>query len=185
MKVGIITGSLRQERVTNHISAAVVEHAKGMDGVEVVEIDLKQYDLPHFNEAISPKYNPDRTATGVVKEWLDTLASVDALVIVSPEYNRSIPGSLKNAFDYIAYEISHKPVALVTHGSFSGAFSHDHLRTIVPELGGVTIPRFLAVPYGSFDSEGGFSGDREGFDSQAKALLEQLQQYSDALIDLR
>ena len=181
MKLGIIIGSVRESRVSQHIAEAIAKRAEARDGVEVSMLDLKTYNLPVFNEAISPKYNPDRKPEGAAKEWLDALAGVDALVIVSPEYNRSVSGALKNALDYIAYEVSHKPVALASHGSYSGAYALTNLRTIVPELGGVTIPLFISLPYGQFDAEGNFSGDQQEFDSHTDNVLEELHKYSDAL----
>lgn len=185
MKLGIITGSMREGRVSGHIASVVVERAKSVDGVEVVELDLKELNLPFFDEAISPKYNPDRSVTGPAKTWLDALADVDAVVVVSPEYNRSISGVLKNAFDFIAHEVKHKPFGLVSHGSYGGAYALSQLRTIVPELGGVTIPRFVSIPYGRFDADGNMNEGSEETKSHIDGLLEELRAYSDALADLR
>ncbi len=185
MKLGIITGSLRHGRITSHIAQAITARAEQRDGVEIRQLDLMELNLPMFDEAISPKFNPARVTTGAVKQWLDTLADVDAIVVVSPEYNKSIPGALKNAFDFIAHEVNDKPFAIASHGSSSGAFAIAQLRVIVPELGGITIPRVLSLPYASYDSDGNYSGDAEARDKHIDGVLVQLQQYSDALVAVR
>lgn len=177
MKLGIIIGSIREGRVTSHLAKMVEAQANKLDGVETTVIDLRDYDLPMFNEAISPKYNPNREVTGVAKSWLDTLAAQDAYVVVSPEYNRSIPGVLKNAFDYVAHEMDKKPSALVSHGSFNGGFALGHLRTIMPELGSFTIPSFIGIPYGSFDETGSYTGDADSLNQRIDGLLRSLAQH--------
>lgn len=185
MKLGIIVGSVRQGRVSHHLANIIAERARQREGVEVQMLDLMELNLPMFDEPISPKYNPDRQVETPAKDWLEALAQVDALVVVSPEYNRSLPGALKNAFDFIAHEVSHKPFGLVSHGSYNGGFTLDHLRTIVPELGGVTIPRFVGLPFGSFDGEGNYSGSLDDLHSQLDAQLEELAKYSAALVAVR
>lgn len=185
MKLAVITGSVRQSRVSNHLAEAIVDRAEQMDGVEVSHIDLKDLDLPMFDEPISPKYNQNRETTGAVKQWLDALSDADGYVIVSPEYNKSISGALKNAFDYIAHEVKHKPFGLASHGSANGAYAIANLRVIVPELGGVSTPRFIGLPYASYDADGNYSGDAGERDQQIDGLVSQVRDYADALADLR
>lgn len=140
MKVQIINGSIRPGRVTERVAQWVSNEAVKLEGVTVEIIDLKDYPLPLFDEAVSPQYNPERQPEGAVKEWLSKLAEADAYVVVSPEYNRSIPGPMKNALDYIDYQLKHKPVALVTHGSTGGAQAMANYRVVLPQLYAVTVP---------------------------------------------
>lgn len=181
MKIGIIVGSVRNGRVSGHIADWVRKKAKELEDTEAELIDLRTFNLPIFDEDISPKYNPDRKPVGVVKSWLDELAGQDAYVIVSPEYNRSIPGVLKNAFDHVAYEMANKPAALVSHGSYKGAFAISHLRTILPELGVITVPAFIGLPYGSFDTNGTPQNDLGQFDKPLADMLDSLKKYSVAI----
>lgn len=141
MKLQVIVGSVRKGRVSNRVGEWVRNEAAKLDGVQAELIDLEDYVLPLFDEAVSPQYNSERQPEGVVKQWLDRLAEADAYVIVTPEYNRSLPGALKNALDYLAYEIEKKPVGLVAHGSTGGAQSVAHLRGIIPGSLGITVPR--------------------------------------------
>jgi len=189
MKLGIIIGSVRRGRVSDKVAKWVSNAATKQDNVEVELIDLLDYKLPLFDEPISPQYNPNRVTEGEAKRWLETLAEQDAYVVVTPEYNRSVPGALKNALDYIAYEISGKPVAIVTHGASNGGQAVAHMRGIIPGLLGVTIPTFVGLPWGvasSFDTEGNISADDNGqFAGLLDKVLIELTQYSTALATMQ
>lgn len=141
MKVQVIIGSVRPGRVSERVAKWVVAETEKMDGIEMVElVDMKDYPLPLFDEAASPQYNPDRQPEGIVKQWLDKLAEADAYIIVSPEYNRSMPGVMKNALDYVDFQLKQKPVALVTHGATGGAQAMANYRAALPQLLAVTVP---------------------------------------------
>jgi NAD(P)H-dependent FMN reductase len=140
-KIAVIVGATRQGRVTDKLANwAAKEVAKQAD-VEIV--DLRDYPMPFFDEAISPRYNPDRQAAPEVQRWLDKVAEFDGYVITTPEYNRTTSGVLKNAIDVLAYEMEHKPVAIVAHGSSGGAQAVASLRMALPGVGGVTLPQAL------------------------------------------
>lgn len=141
MKLQVIVGSTRPQRMTIRLAKWVVNQAKQLPGTEVEMLDLKDYPLPFFDEPKSPQFYPERKPNPVAKKWLEKLAEADAYILVTPEYNRSTSGVLKNALDYIDYQLERKPVALVGHGSTGGAQAVSHLRGIVPGLLAVTVPR--------------------------------------------
>jgi NAD(P)H-dependent FMN reductase len=140
-KIGIIIGSTRNGRVTDRLATWVAEEVK--KGADVEVVDLKDYQLPFFEEAISPRYNPERAPEGAVKKWLEKVAELDGYVLVTPEYNRATSGVLKNALDFLAYEMEQKPVALVGHGTTGGAQAVGNLRNALPGVGAVTIPQAI------------------------------------------
>jgi NAD(P)H-dependent FMN reductase len=140
LNVQIIVGTTRQGRVSDRVGKWVEAQAAGIEGVNAEVVDLADYPLTFFDEAIPPKYNPERTPTPEAKKWLDKIAQADAYVIVTAEYNRSMPAVLKNALDYVGYEMSGKPAALVAHGSTGGAQAVASLRITVPGAGAFTIP---------------------------------------------
>lgn len=141
MKIAVIIGSVRETRVSDRLAKWVSDELTQRADVETV--DLKDYPMPFMDEAISPRYNPERQPTPGVKKWLDKIAEFDGYVVVTPEYNRSTSGVLKNAIDYLAYEMENKPVALVGHGSSGGAQAIASLRIALPGVGAVTIPQAL------------------------------------------
>ncbi len=138
-KIAVVVGSTRQGRVSDRLAPWIAAEVKKSAEVEV--LDLRDYPMPFFDEAISPRYNPERKPTPEVKKWLDKVAEFDGYVLATPEYNRSMSGVLKNALDYIAYEMDRKPVALVGHGSTGGAQAIATLRIALPGVGAVTVPQ--------------------------------------------
>lgn len=155
-KVAVISGTVRQARQTPKQVAWVVNELRSREGVEATVLDLQDYKLPFFDEAVSPRYNPERAPDGVVKQWLDALADADAYIVVTPEYNHSVPGVLKNAFDYVDFQMSKKPSAIVSHGTMGGARAAMHLKEILSESQSVPIPEFVAFAHMSnaIDDEG-------------------------------
>jgi NAD(P)H-dependent FMN reductase len=140
-KIAVVVGSTRQGRQTDKLAKwAAQEVAKKAD-VEI--LDLVDYPMPFFDEAISPRYNPERTPDAQTKKWLDKVAEFDGYIFVTPEYNRSTSAVLKNAIDVLDHQMNDKPVALVAHGSTGGAQAVAGLRAALPGVGVVTIPQAL------------------------------------------
>jgi NAD(P)H-dependent FMN reductase len=188
MKVQIIIGSKRKGRSTPLVANWVKQTADRViaDKADIEIVDLADFDLPLFDEAISPKYNQDRQPEGDVKQWLDTLARGDGYVFVTPEYNHSIPGALKNAIDYIAYETSKKAATIVSHGGVGGARATEHLRSIASELGLVTTPVAVnVVGYVGLqpiiNEDGTLVNTESGAQGVLESALEQLVWYTAAL----
>ena len=160
--IAVITGTTRNARQTPKQALWVQKALEAKEGVTVTALDLRDFPMPFFDEPVSPRYNPDRAPEGAVKAWLDALSQADAYVVVTPEYNHSIPGVLKNAFDYVGFEMNQKPSAIVSHGSVGGARAAMHLKEILSESKTVPIPEFVA-----------FHGVSEGIDDEGK-LSEEL-----------
>ena len=140
-KIAVIGGSTREGRMSDKLATwAAKEVAKKAD---VETLDLRDYPMPFFDEAISPRYNPQREAAPEVQKWLDKIAEFDGFVVVTPEYNRTTTAVLKNALDVLDYQMEHKPVALVAHGSSGGAQAVASLRMAFPGVGAVTVPQAL------------------------------------------
>jgi NAD(P)H-dependent FMN reductase len=144
MKLQVIIGSSRQGRVSDRVAKWVVKQAETMEGVEVEIVDLADYDIPMFNLPISPKYDPNYAPNEVAQKFLDKLTEGEAYVFVTPEYNHSIPGSLKNALDYISHQFRHKVATVVSHGSVGGARAAEQLKLILLECGLAVIPPAVA-----------------------------------------
>lgn len=126
MKLGILEGSLRAQS----LSRAAARAAVGLvpDGVQAVM-------LP--NPGTVPLFNQDVLDQGMpapVADMVAAVAGIDALLIVTPEYNWSIPGALKNAIDWLSRAnpnpLAHKPAAIwsVSPGLLGGARVHESLR---------------------------------------------------------
>jgi NAD(P)H-dependent FMN reductase len=191
MKLAIIVGSTRQARQTLKQAKWVAKTAQETDGINPQIIDLADYPMPFFNEPISPRYNPKREIDPSVKKWLDAIQDFDAYIFVTPEYNHSITGVLKNAIDYITTELNRKPSAIVSHGSVGGARASVQLKEILSESRSVVIPNavaFLGLVDG-VDDQGNISSELKsnpyGPQTALNMLLTELKWYSDALAAAR
>ncbi|WP_067170357.1 NADPH-dependent FMN reductase [Microtetraspora niveoalba] len=131
-RIGIIVGSSGPNRDSEQVAGWVLEHASRRDDAAFELIDLRDFSLPHFDEQFPPafgKYQNEHT-----KRWASTIASFDGFVIVTPEYNHSIPGVLKNAIDYLYAEWANKSVGFVSYGMAGGVRAVEHLRTVSGNL---------------------------------------------------
>lgn len=188
MKVQVIVGSTRPQRQSDKLAKWVANHAAKLEDTTVEILDLRDYNLPLLDEPISPQYNPNRKPNEAAQKWLDKLAEAEAYILVTPEYNRSTSGVLKNSLDYIDFQFEKKPVAIVAHGSSGGGQAVGHLRGIVPGLLAVTVPQavYFAHRVSEVVSEDGEIAEElatkpGGPKSALDSMLANLKWYSDAL----
>jgi len=187
MKVGVVIGTIREGRQSPKQAKWVMNALKDFEDVEAELIDLKDYPMPFFDEPISPRYNQNRTIDPRVKKFLDAMNHQDAYVFVTPEYNHSIPAVLKNAFDYMTWEMQRKPAAIVSHGTVGGARAAMHLKEIISEGQAVPISKFVAFHGMSegLDDDGNLSDALKqnpyGPQAQLQGMLEDLVWYGEAL----
>lgn len=136
-KIAVIVGSLRKESFNHKLALALSRLAPSEFLFEIVRID----DLPLYNQ------DDDGNQAATVKRMKQHIASAQGLLFVTPEYNRSIPGVLKNAIDHGSRPYGQsvwggKPGAVVgvSVGAIGTALAQQHLRNIlayldVPTLG--------------------------------------------------
>jgi len=131
-KIGIILGSTRPGRNGEAVAKWVLDVAKQRSDAEFELVDLLDYNLPHYDEPIPAsmgQYSHPHT-----QEWARKIASFDGFVIVTPEYNHSTSGALKNAIDFLFAEWNNKAVGFVSYGSAGGARAVENLRLVAGEL---------------------------------------------------
>jgi NAD(P)H-dependent FMN reductase len=131
-RIGIILGSTRPNRNGEQVARWVSDTAAQRGDAEFELVDLRDYPLPHLDEPLPPsmgQYQNEHT-----RQWADKIASFDGFVIVTPEYNHSTSGVLKNAIDYLYAEWNNKAVGFVSYGAVGGARAAEHLRLVAGEL---------------------------------------------------
>jgi NAD(P)H-dependent FMN reductase len=131
-KIGIILGSTRPGRNGEAVATWVLDIAKQRGDAEFELVDLLDYNLPHLDEAVPPSLG--RYSQPHTRAWAEKIASFDGFVMVTPEYNHSTSGALKNAIDFLFAEWNNKAVGFVGYGSVGGARAVEHLRLIAGEL---------------------------------------------------
>jgi chromate reductase, NAD(P)H dehydrogenase (quinone) len=127
-KVGYLIGSLARESINRKLALALVKLAPR--DLELFEISFK--DLPLYSYDYDADYPP------VARAFKDAIASVDAVLFVTPEYNRSIPGGLKNAIDWASRpygknSFTRKPSAVIgtSPGAIGTAVAQQSLRSVL------------------------------------------------------
>lgn len=134
ISVKVIVGSTREGRFSDKPAAWIAEELKKQEGLSVEILDLRDFDLPFFNEPVSPAYKAEPYKNSEVAKFTAKIAEGDAYVIVTPEYNHGTSGVLKNAMDWVYQEWNNKPVGFVSYGSVGGARAVEQLRLIAVEL---------------------------------------------------
>jgi NAD(P)H-dependent FMN reductase len=132
IKIGIIIGSTRPGRKAEAVAHWVHGVATKRSDAEFELVDIKDFDLPLLDEPMPPaagKYSQPHT-----RAWAAKVASFDAYVFVTPEYNHGPSGALKNAIDYLYREWNNKAAGFVGYGSAGGTRAVEQLRQVMGEL---------------------------------------------------
>ena len=137
IKIAIILGSTRPGRNGGAVAQWVYALAAKRSDAHFELVDLLDINLPLLDEPGSPmkgKYTKDHT-----KAWSAKVSAFDAYVFVTPEYNHSTSGALKNAIDFLNREWANKAAGFVSYGSSNGVRAVEHLRLILAELQVATV----------------------------------------------
>ncbi|MEQ6898128.1 NADPH-dependent FMN reductase [Microbacterium sp. KR10-403] len=173
--IGYIVGSISSTSLNRKLAKALAALAPA--GVELVEIAIK--DLPFY----SPDHDADYPQ--VARDFKQAIADVDGVIIVTPEYSRSIPGVLKNALDWAARPYGQgsfdgKPTAVIgtSGGAISTATAQQHLKAILSHYNAPT----LGQPEGYIQATPGLFGDNGEVSNEGTAAF--LGAYLDAFVAL-
>lgn len=131
--IGVFLGSVRSGRIGEHIGAWVMDAAAERDA-DYRLLDLAEFDVPHLIAEVVPGAANKQYDDPAVTAWSKAVDTCDGFVFVTPEYNHSIPGTMKNAFDSLFGEWAGKPVAFVGYGADGGVRAVEHWRQIVANL---------------------------------------------------
>ncbi len=181
----IVIASTRPGRVGPTIASWFAGVAKSQGAFDVEVIDLKEVNLPLFDEPGHPmrgEYVHEHS-----KQWSATVARADAFVFVMPEYNHSYNAAIKNALDYLHHEWTHKPVAFVSYGGVSaGTRAVQALKPTCTALRMFPLPEQVAIPafQQHLDDDGVFH-PAAGLDDAATGMLNSLAAWTDAMKPLR
>ncbi|HYB96627.1 MAG TPA: NAD(P)H-dependent oxidoreductase [Vicinamibacterales bacterium] len=183
LNVGIILGSTRPNRNGEAVAKWVLEKTHGRTDARYELVDIKDYELPLLDEPIPPsqgKYSQPHT-----KRWAEKIASLDAFVFVTPEYNHSTSGALKNAIDFLYREWNNKAAGFVSYGSAGGARAVECLRLIMGELQVADVrAQVMFSLFTDFKNFSEFAPDPR-HEKELDALLRQLTAWGGALKGVR
>jgi NAD(P)H-dependent FMN reductase len=132
IKIAIIIGSTRPGRNGEAVARWVNDIAQKRSDAAFELVDIKDFNLPLLDEPVPPSQGQYSHAH--TKAWAAKIASFDAFVFVTPEYNHGTSGALKNALDYLYREWNNKAAGFVSYGSAGGARAVEQLRLVMAEL---------------------------------------------------
>ena len=172
--IGIIVGSTRPGRFSIQASQWLLDFANQRGDAEYVLVDIAAFDMPLFEEPMSPLYAPVRNENA--QAFTARLGELDGFVFATPEYNHSTSGALKNALDYAYAEWNFKPAGFISWGAIAGGVrAVEHLRGILAELKVYDLCEQVVIPnfYLNLDEQGRYRfGESE--ERQATAMLDEL-----------
>ncbi len=143
LKIAVIVGSTRPGRVGESVAKWVYEVANKRNDAEFDLVDIKDFNLPLLDEPMRPsigQYSKQHTKT-----WAAKIDSFDGYVFVTPEYNHSICGALKNAIDFVFREWNNKAAGFVGYGGAGGVRAVEHLRLVMAEVQVATVRNQVAL----------------------------------------
>ncbi|NRQ36177.1 NAD(P)H-dependent oxidoreductase [Nonomuraea sp. NN258] len=183
IKIGIIIGSTRPSRVADGVAQWVHDLAAKRSDAHFELLDLAAFDLPLLNE-------PLPAATGQYahahsRTWAETITRFDGFVFVTPEYNHSTTGTLKNAIDYLFHEWADKAAGLVSYGVDGGVRAAEHLRQILGQLHMATVTSQVALSLHTDFTDYTRFTPAERQELAVTAMLDKLIAWSTALRPLR
>ena len=157
--IGIVVGSLRRDSFNKKLASALVKHAPANLQFRQLQVG----DLPLYNQ------DDDGDPHPTVKRLKSEILATDGIIFVTPEYNRSIPGVLKNALDHASRPYGQsawagKPAGILgmSIGQVGTACAQQHLRSILGYLDMPTLGQpelYLQVRDDTFDADGAIASD--------------------------
>jgi NAD(P)H-dependent FMN reductase len=151
-KLQIIIGSTRPNRAADKVAPWVIDRATSHQAFDVEVLDLRDWPLPIFTESLATigDINDPTYSEPVVKRWNQKIKEADAYLVITPEYNHSVPGVLKNAIDsvWLSFAFRNKPIVAVGYsgGIAGGVRAIEHLAQIAIEAELVPIRTAVVIP---------------------------------------
>lgn len=180
LRFAVLFGSVRTARrgirVARFVTRKLEERGHQADLVDALEVGLPLIDRMY-------KEFPEGEAPEGMERVHDVLDAADGFVIVTAEYNHSVPPALKNLVDHYQSEFFFKPAAIVSYskGSFGGVRVAPHWRIIMGELGAVTTSIMMPVPRVSDAFEEDGTPKDAAYDRRVARFIAELEWYADAL----
>ena len=184
-KLSVVVASTRPNRVGLSVAQWFAAQAKAHEGFDVGLVDLKEMNLPLFDEPKHPRlrdYQHEHT-----RRWSAVVDASDAFVLVTPAYNFGASPALLNAVDYLFHEWAYKPAGFVSYGGASGGMRAVQMtKLLLTSLKIVPLPEAVSITFVQqlMDPGGVFRGS-EPLEKSATTMLGELVRWSGALKALR
>lgn len=160
LKIAVILGSIRKIRRGGRVAKWLMPQLKKYKDAEFDLLDLRDYQLPFYDESNSPEGLEGKYTVPMAKKWAKKIREKDGFVVITPEYNHGPPAVLKNALDYLYPEWNKKPITFISYatGQGSGIRSVEQLRLNSIELQMAPLREALHISQvlKTFDEDGNY-----------------------------
>ncbi len=173
MTIAIISASVREGRKSHRVARYLEQTINATEGLKADMLDLLQFNFPLFPERLKFMKDP---APNIV-DFAERIRHADGVIMVTPEYNGTMPASLKNVIDLLTEDWKNKPIAIstVSNGNFGGSQTMVSLLFSLWKIRGWVVPGAMQVPnVGDNFNESGGPADKEAWEKRSKAFLNSL-----------
>lgn len=170
----VVLASARKGRVAEKVFEYVKKDLDTREDVTITVADLKEINLPFYNHPLSPA-SPDYEPTDpAVIKWAKLVADADAVVLLTPEYNRTVNAIQKNALDSMKREWVGKPVVVIGYGWSGASHAIITLNTVLPFLEADFKPNPAQLVIAKDITIDGSILDEENVTEQIKTALDEI-----------
>lgn len=186
LELQVVIASTREGRQGVGVAAWFMEQARAHGKFDVELIDLKEVNLPLFDEPRHPRFQQYEHKH--TRAWSASVQRADAFVFVTPEYDHSAPASLVNAVQYLQREWNYKPVGFASYGGVSGGTRGVQMtKQLVTSVKMMPMVEAVSIPFFTehFEKETGEFAPGEVQGKAAMVMLDELLRWAEALRPLR
>lgn len=183
IRLTVVLVSTRNGRRGEQVAKWFMPIAQADTRFEITFADLKEYDLPFYEDEMEPSDREDKKyPDSKVQAWSDIIDGSGAVIFVMPEYNRTISAPLKNAIDHLYWEWLDKPVGLVGYGSRGAQEAIDSMSNLIRILRWKVAPSIVSIQQvkKAFDDDGNLDKADE-YSKTARQMLDQLAAIYDSI----
>lgn len=188
LNIPVILGTVREGRQSENVARYVHARLAARPGTTSPFIDPRDHDFGNLKGRVIDLPDPAKPVAGPpisddLVTFIKAMHAADGFVIVTPEYNYSFPGALKNLLDATLKPWNRKPFALIGCGGVSGGLrAIDSLRQVVAGVGGVTVPNHVSVQGVSNNfGPAGPTSEADAWNKRLDSLLHDVEWYAKAL----
>ena len=145
--IGVLSGSIREGRNSIAVAKWIQETLSRNDDAEFELIDLAEIDIPPLTDSTLPMERQGQYEDPKITAWAELIKTFDGFIFATPEYNASIPGTMKNAFDSLYVEWNNKPVGFVGWGGDGAQTSIRHWHDVAQRAKMAVIDPPLHLPF--------------------------------------
>lgn len=170
----IVVGSARKGRVADSVLAEVQKQFKDQSDTVTTVVDLKELDLPFFDDELIPMMPEFSPSDERVQKWAQLVNDADGVLLIMPEYNHTMNALLKNALDWLFKEWNDKLVAIVSYGWTGGSRAQETAKVVLENLKAKQLLTTSKLRFMKEIAPDGSIIDQAAVDSQIKATTDEL-----------